>query len=128
MKDISRRTLVRAGALGVVLIPITTGRSALAAAVTNLYGRTRFTPLVGKTFTLSGADTSTTATLAQVSDLAGAARNDNDRYCLTFRTATAGPPQGSYTLRRAGFTATTLFVVPSDATSRTYQAIVNRGT
>jgi hypothetical protein len=38
----------------------------------------------------------------------------------------AGPPQGTYLLRRAGFTTTTLFVVPSDASCHTYQAIINR--
>ena len=48
------------------------------------------------------------------------------RFSLTFRSGSAGPEQGSYVLRRPGFRPTTLFVVPSDATRRTYEAVVFR--
>jgi len=126
MTETSRRALLRAGAFGVVVAPFASVRTAFAAATTNLYTRSRFTPLLNKAFTLTGATGSWSVTLTQVSNLPQAASGDNYRFGLTFRTSVAGPPQGTFTLKRAGFTSTTLFVVPSDAGRRTYQAIVNR--
>jgi len=122
----SRRTLVRAGALGVFATPFLSAWSALAAPSTDLYARTRFARLQSGAFTLVDATGSWSLTLTQVSDLPGAAAGDERRFGLTFRSTVAGPPQGSYTLRRPGFTATPLFVVPSDAGRRTYEAVVNR--
>jgi hypothetical protein len=65
-------------------------------------------------------------TLSQVGDLPNAASGDNYRFGLTFRSYASGPPQGTYTLRRSGFKSTDLFVVPSDTSRRTYQAVINR--
>jgi hypothetical protein len=121
----SRRTLLRASALGVVAMPFVSLESAAAGKAENLYARPRFASLAGAKFTLVGSTGSWPITLTQVGDLPGAGAGDPARFGLTFQAATSGPPQGTYTLRRPGFTSTILFVVPSDATRRTYQAIVN---
>ena len=126
MTETSRRALLRAGAFGVVAAPFVSVRTAFAAATTNLYTRSRFKPLLNATFKLVDATGSWSLTLNQVSDLPSAAAGDNYRFGLTFRSTTTGPPQGTYTLRRSGFTSTTLFVVPSDTSRMTYQAVINR--
>lgn len=126
MTDTSRRTLLRAGVFGALLAPLVSVRTAFAAATTNLYSRSRFTKLVNAKFSLVTGTSTWSVTLVSISDLAGAARGDDNRYSLTFGSSVAGPTQGTYTLQRSGFTPTTLFVVPSDSARRTYQAIINR--
>jgi hypothetical protein len=126
MTETSRRALLRAGAFGVLVAPFTSVRAAFAAATTNLYTRSRFTPLVNKTVKFVGPTGSWSMTLSRISDLPHAARGDNYRFGLTFGSPAAGPPQGSYTLQRSGFTSTTLFVVPSDPGRTTYEGVINR--
>ena len=63
--------------------------------------------------------------LTRVTDLPHAVHGDQRSFALTFRRGKAGPPQGTYTLRRKGFRPTVLFVVPSDARRRTYEVVVN---
>jgi hypothetical protein len=126
MTETSRRALLRACAFGVVVAPFASVRTAFAAGTTNLYARSRFTPLRNKAFQLTGATGTWSMTLTLVSDLANAAPGDNNRFGLTFSSSAAGPQQGTHTLRRSGFTSMELFVVPSDSNRRTYQAIVNR--
>ena len=66
---------------------------------------TRAPASCGSATAVSGSSTRTgrwRMTLTQVEDLHGAARRDNHRFALTFRCATAGPPQGTYTFRRPG--------------------------
>jgi len=125
MTDTSRRTLLRASAFGLLLAPLTSVRAAFAAT-TSLYSRSRFTKLTNARFTLSSTAGTWTVTLVKVSDLAGAPRRADNRFCLTFTSAAAGPVQGSYLLKRSGFTETELFVVPSDPARQTHQVIVNR--
>jgi len=125
MTDTSRRTVLRAGAFGVLLAPLASVRTAFAAGTVNLYSRSRFRFLLKAKFALVSGTSTWAVTLVKVSDLAGAPKGDDGRYGLTFSSATPGPPQGSYSLNRNGFAATEFFVVP-DATGRTYQAIVNR--
>ena len=124
MTTTSRRSLLRAGTLGAILATLVPAR--YAAATTNLYSRSRFRKLKGTTFTLRSTTASWSVTLAGVSDLPGAPSGADNAFGLTFRSARGGPPQGTYTLVRSGFTATTLFVVPSDAARLTLQAVVNR--
>jgi hypothetical protein len=128
MTKISRRAILRTGAVGIALAPFFSARAAFAALapVKNLYIRSRFTPLRNATFLMASGTRTWSGTLTQISDLPPAAHGDIDRFGLTFHTSAAGPPQGTYSFRRFGFTATTLFVVPSDASRRTYQAIINR--
>lgn len=127
MTDTSRRALLRAGALGVLAAPFVPTEFA-AAAATSLYSRSRFKKLVNAKFTLTGAGGTFTVTLARVSDLPGAAAGADNAFGLTFTTPQGGPAQGTYTIKRSGFTATQLFLVPSDAARHTHQAIVNRST
>jgi hypothetical protein len=120
MTDLSRRDLLKAGALTVMLAPL------IVAPTTNLYARSRFSPLLGHPFDVSDDVQNTTMTLARISDLMGAVAQDDDAFALTFRATAAGPAQGTYSLRRPGFATTHLFLVPDDATRMTYQAIINR--
>jgi hypothetical protein len=125
MTDTSRRTLLRAGAFGALLAPLVSVRTAFAAATTNLYSRSRFSKLQNAKFSLVSGTSTWTVTLVKISDLAGAPSGADNRFGLTFASSTAGPAQGSYTLKRSGFTSTVLFVVP-DATRRNYEATINR--
>ncbi|MDT4974923.1 MAG: hypothetical protein QOG98_681 [Pseudonocardiales bacterium] len=126
MTDISRRALMGAGAFGIALAPFASAGAASAAVATNLYTRSRFRLLRTHKFTMANTTTTWPVTLTQITDLPPAAKGDNYRFGLTFHCAVAGPPQGTYLFRRSGFTTTTLFVVPSDSSCRTYQAIINR--
>jgi len=128
MTSTTRRSLLRAGSLALVLAPVLLAPEVYAAATTrrDLYARTRFAALRRKTFRLEGGGRHWRVKLTDVKNLAHADRNDQHRFTLTFRSGSAGPEQGSYVLRRPGFRATTLFVVPSDAGRRTYQAVVFR--
>jgi hypothetical protein len=128
MRDTTRRTLLRAGAVGLALAPVLVAPDVFAAASTrrDLYSRARFSSLRRKTFRLEGPSRSWRVRLTKVGNLPGTSRRDQHRFSLTFRSGTAGPEQGSYVLRRPGFRATTLFLVPNDSERRTYYAVVNR--
>jgi hypothetical protein len=126
MTDLSRRGVLGAGAVGVVLAPLVTATEAAAAASRNLYGRKRFKRMLNKKFRLGSGPGSARVRLVRVSNLPSSPRGDTRQFALTFKAKTAGPPQGTYTLRRKGFASTSLFVVP-DARRRTYHAVVNRG-
>jgi hypothetical protein len=128
MTDTSRRALLFASAWGVVAAPFVGASAALAAATTkrDLYARDRFTSLRRKAFRLEGAGRHWRVKLTDVGNLANSRRKDPHAFSLTFRSGSTGPEQGSYLLRRPGFRATTLFLVPSDAGRRTYQAVIFR--
>jgi hypothetical protein len=127
MTDTSRRTLLRAGVLGIVAGPAVTAVPAPgAAANARRYRRSRFTALRGSSFRLVAADGRWRVRLTAVGNLPNAARGDEDRFTVSFRCASGGPPQGTYSLERSGFTPTLLFVVPSDAARRNYRAVINR--
>jgi hypothetical protein len=128
MTTITRRSIVRAGALGLALAPLLVAPEVYAAATTrrDLYSRGRFSGLRRKTFRLDGAGRRWRVRLTDVRNLPHAARKDQHRFRLTFRFGSAGPEQGSYVLRRPGFRPTTLFLVPTDAGRRTYEAVIFR--
>ena len=127
MTETSRRTLLRAGVIGLVAAPVGAAGSAFGAGASlSRYRRSRFTPFLGSPFRLVDATGSWRVRLTEVGDLPHAAPGDEDRFSVTLTSASGGPPQGTYTLRRARFTPTRLFVVPSDAGRRTYQVVVNR--
>jgi uncharacterized protein DUF6916 len=128
MTSTTRRALMRTTALGAALAPLFLAPGADAAATTrrDLYSRTRFTALRRKAFRLEGAGRHWRVKLTKVGNLPSCRRKDDHAFSLTFRTSAAGPEQGSYVLRRAGFRPTTLFLVPSDSGRRTYQAVVFR--
>jgi hypothetical protein len=122
----SRRALLGGSALGLLGAPFASLRPAFAAP-RSPYSRRRFQPLLRRRFRLLDGRRSWLLTLTEISDLSSSTRGDNKNFGLTFRSRTPGPPQGTYILRRPFFTPTKLFVVPSDATRRTYQVVIFRG-
>jgi hypothetical protein len=128
MTRTTRRTLLRASALGAVLAPLLLAPEVYAAATTrrDLYTRSRFTALRRKTFRLEGPARHWRVRLTAVRNLPNCHRKDPHAFSLTFRAGAAGPEQGSYVLRRPGFKPTTLFLVPSDPVRRTYEAVIFR--
>lgn len=127
MTETSRRTLLRAGVVGLFAVPFSWSGAAFGEGTrASRYSRSRFALLLGSSFRLVDGTASWRVRLTAVGDLPNALPGDDDRFSVTLRRASAGPPQGTYTLQRAGFTPTLLFVVPSDASRRTYQVVVNR--
>jgi hypothetical protein len=128
MTTATRRSLLRAGALGAVFAPLLLAPEVYAAATTrrDLYARTRFSALRRKTFRLDGAGRHWRVRLIKVGSLANCHKSDPHAFSLTFHSGAAGPEQGSYVLRRPGFRPTTLFLVPSDRNRRTYEAVIFR--
>jgi hypothetical protein len=126
MTELSRRNLIAAGVLGVVLAPFASARTAFAAGTTKrqLYSRKRFALLRQRRFTVNGPGGPWAMRLVKVGNLPNSPRRDDHRFSLTFHCSRGGPDQGSYTLRRSKFAATTLFLVPSDSARRTYQAVI----
>jgi hypothetical protein len=125
MTALTRRNLIRSSIVGAVLAPFAIARDAFAAVSTkqSLYVRSRFAPLRQRRFTVSGSGR-WSMRLVKVKNLPHSPRRDEHRFALTFRCARGGPGQGSYILHRHGFAPTTLFLVPSDARRRTYEAVV----
>jgi hypothetical protein len=128
MTSTTRRSLLRATALGAALAPMLLAPEVYAAATTrrDLYTRTRFSALRRKVFRLEGPTRHWRVKLTKVGNLPNSHKRDPHAFSLTFRCGTSGPEQGSYVLRRPGFKATTLFLVPSDSGRRTYQAVIFR--
>ena len=131
MTSTSRRTVLAAGAAAVVAaaVPVLPAEAApvvpVARGVARLYRRKRFAPRVGTLFELAGKGGRWRARLVGVTDLPGARAGDERCFGLTFAFTGRGPGQGTYLLRRKGFTETELFVVPVDAERGTVQAVVN---
>jgi hypothetical protein len=128
MRETSRRALLLASASGVMAAPFVRVAEASAAATTRsgLYARKRFTSLRRKTFRLESGSRHWRVKLTKVRNLPNTRRGDQHSFSLTFSCRSAGPEQGSYVLRRAGFRPTTLFLVPSDAGRHTLEAVVFR--
>lgn len=133
MSDLTRRTVVGAGATGLALTLVTATPSEQAtaavprpAASTRLYRRDRFARQRRKVFRVTGPGVRTTMTLTAVTDLsAGGVRGSTRTFEVTLRSTRRGPEQGTYTLARTGFARTALLLVPTDETRRTYRAVVN---
>jgi hypothetical protein len=128
MTKTTRRSLLRASALGAALAPLLLAPEVYAAATTrrDLYARKRFSALRRKAFRLEGAGRHWRVKLTKVGNLPNCKKKDPHAFSLTFRSGAAGPEQGSYLLRRPGFKPTTLFLVPSDRDRRTYEAVIFR--
>ena len=125
MTELSRRAVLGASAAGAAILAVgLPAETAAAADVRVLYRRRRFARLRGRTFRLVSPAGSWTVKLTRVTDLPHAVHGDQRSFALTFRRGKAGPPQGTYTLRRKGFRPTVLFVVPSAARRRTYEVVV----
>lgn len=125
MTDLSRRSLLAAGAWGAALSPFL-GAGAANATRPRAYSRTRFLPLRRKRFRFAGAGGRWSGRLVEVSDLSSAQAGDDQAFGLTFTTRRPGPEQGTFIMQRRRFAPMTLFLVPADAQRRTYYAVVNR--
>ncbi len=136
MTDLTRRTVIGAGATGLAagvaagaLEPAAAAPATPAAVrftrTEGLYRRTRFARRRGLSFTATGSGVRIGLKLVKVADIPGAGRGSARSFELTFTAPRKGPEQGTYTLTRTGFSATSLFLVPSDAGRRTYRAVVN---
>ena len=126
MTDLSRRSLLATGALGAALGPFLGVEAAQASKPRVAYSRARFLPHRRKRFRVSGPGGRWTARLLEISDLSSVQAGDDQAFGLVFRSPRRGPGQGSYTVQRTRFAPITLFLVPTDASCRTYYAVVNR--
>lgn len=132
MTETSRRALLRAGALAAGAAPLaapglTVAANGAPAARTarGLYVRSRFAALVGRTFTMEERGRRWRMRLAEVDDLPQGRAGDELCFSLTFAATGSGPDQGTFVIRRTGFAATTLLLVPIGTDGRTYEAVVN---
>jgi len=126
MTDLSRRSLLATGALGTALVPFLDGGAAQASKPRVAYSRARFLPHRRKRFRISGPGGRWTARLLEVTDLSPAQAGDDQAFGLVFRAQRRGPDQASFTFKRHRFAPLELFLVPTDASRRTYYAVVNR--
>lgn len=136
MTDVSRRSVIAAGAgaiaagalgVGVPAVAPATARAAdpTYTSAESLYRRSRFASQRGKGFAMFGGGTRVRVRLTEVADLPEEAAGSETSFRLTFTCRTAGPEQGTYTLRRDGFAKTSMFVVPDDTGRRSYTAVVH---
>ena len=127
MTEISRRTVLGAGAASVAVAAFVPTPEAAAAAASRarLYTRARFLKQRSRMFRVTDGTTTWSMKLTKVQDADYAPRGSEQAFALTFRTTTAGPPQGTYTVRRRGFSPTRLFIVPGDARRRTHLVVIN---
>src|SRR5690349_19014225 len=136
-KEVSRRSVIGVGAAGLAVtavgveIPQATGAPATPSIVdpsftanAALYLRSRYTPLKRKGFSLVRGGKGTPAVLREIADIDGARAGAEEAFRLTFSVKGALPAQGTYSLRRSGFSPTSVFVVP-DPERGGVTAIVN---
>ena len=125
-----RRRTVIAGTAAVAATAGSTVGTASAAhaakAPVDLLTRSRFSPHVGKTFTMTSGSARWSVVLSTVEDLSpGGAPGSEKQFAATFSGSSGGVRDGVYALSRSGFTTTSLFVV-ADPTGRHSRATVNR--
>jgi len=125
MSDLSRRSLLAAGAWGAAMSPFL-GAGSANAVRPRAYSRARFLSLRRKRFRFAGPGGRWTGRLVEISDLSSVQAGDDQAYGLTFAARRPGPEQGTFTMQRHRFAPMTLFLVPTDAGRRTYYAVVNR--
>lgn len=128
MSELRRRSVIAgtAAAAATGTAAVTASPAHAAKASTDLLSRSRFSPLVGSTFTMTSAAGTSSVVLSAVGDLTPGGSPGSDRQFAASFTGSGGPrPDGLYTFSRKGFTATTLFVVAS-ADRTHWRATVNR--
>lgn len=126
MVVISRRRVLQAvpaAALGTAVTVAGAGTAAAAKAPVDLLSRSRWTSLVGSSFSATSTTSTWTGRLSAVDDLPGSPGSDR-RYALHF-TSTTGSREDTYGVSRPGFTTTPLHLVPGP-TGKTWTAVVNR--
>ncbi len=142
MTDLSRRSVLGATASGVavavvgvpaapdlaVAAPLPAHAVPAARGYTrerSLYRRKRFAKLRTKKFTVVVPGGRMRMTLVRVANIQGVEKGSKRSFELTFAAPRKGPVQGTYLVERRRFAATSLFLVPTDDTRRTYRAVVN---
>ena len=138
MSELTRRSVIGASATGLAAAASGLGAPATAAPVlaaeapqpvtrqAALYRRARFAKRRTRAFWVTGPGLRMSMKLVAVTDLSsGGARGSLRSFELTFRARRRGPEQGTYTVSRSQFAATSLFLVPTDASRRAYRAVVN---
>lgn len=125
MGEVSRRDLLRAGAIGVAALAMPGAAQAATSGTRQLLRRRTFLPHVGTTFVLTRGGKTYRARLLEITDWAGAA-GSNRRFGLTFRMiGTRRPPGGIYRVTRAGMPAFNLFAGPiGERDAGLYEVIV----
>ncbi len=126
MVVISRRRVLQAvpaAAVGAAVTVAGAGTAAAAKAPVDLLSRSRWTSLVGSSFSAKSTTTTWTGRLSAVNDLPGSPGSDR-RYALHF-TSTTSSREDTYGISRSGFTTTPLHLVPGP-TGKTWTAVVNR--
>ena len=135
MTDVSRRSVIGAGAAAIAASALGVGGPLVGAAgahaadptytsAEKLYRRSRFAALRGKGFAAGSRrdeDPGPAHRDRRPSRRGGGIR---DQLPADLHRRSAGPEQGTYSLRRDGFAKTSMFVVP-DADRRTYTAVVH---
>ncbi len=136
MTDVSRRSMIGASAVaaaavglpGIATLPASAApgvaQDAKVTSASRLYTRTRWASLAGRWFTASESGRTVDLKLVSVGDADGARAGAESAFTLTFAKAKAGPEQATFSMARARFTATSLFLVP-DEDRRTYTAVIN---
>lgn len=127
MSELRRRSVIAATAAAAAGTA-TASPAQAAKASTDLLSRSRFSPLVGSTFTMTSAAGSSSVVLSAVGDLVPGGSPGSDRqFAASFTGGSGGRarPDGVYTFSRKGFTATALFVVAA-ADGTHWRATVNR--
>ena len=126
MVVISRRQVLRAVPAAAVAITGTAagaGTATAAKAPSDPLGRSRWSGLVGSSFTATSLTATWSARLTAVEDLPGSPGSDR-RYALRFTSATTSR-EATYGLSRPAFATTLLHLVPGSGGS-TWTAVVNR--
>ncbi|MBM0126528.1 DUF6916 family protein [Pimelobacter simplex] len=142
MTELTRRTVLGATATGVAVAavglapPVAAAVPGLGAAPVEvaeraftrnarLYRRERFKKHRKARFIVTGPGVRLRMRLVDVSNIPLVTKGSNRSFELTFTTTRPGPGQGTYTVRRRRFRATSLFLVPTDASHRRYRATIN---
>lgn len=133
---LTRRSFVLGTGAAALTLPLgavparAASRLVTPAGATSRLVRSRFSPLVGSAFRMTGPSWSTDVVLEEVGTLSpSTGPGDENRFSLLFRGAVSLPAaQGTYRFRQSQAGTADLFSVPVDrgTTVRYYQAIVNR--
>jgi hypothetical protein len=128
---ISRRAFIRSGVAVTVLsaVPVALVPTAWAAPVKGLT-RSRFAPLVGATFRMTGGGDDLDVVLAEINDLVPLLRaHDERRFALRFDAPRGHRrTEGIRTLHHRQVGNVVMFVSPVDRGAKAlhYQAVINR--
>lgn len=138
MPQLTRRSVIIGGAgiAGLAVAGVTVADlvspaspSATIASTNKDLVRSRYSPLVGESFTATADDTTFGLRLDSVSDLEPIGIDaDERRFGLLFSAEAEEPPGGIYTIAHPGGTESVLFISPvgAEGADRRLQAIVDR--